>query len=48
MSENLGAAGAVVEKTRGTNADFTDVGGIDIELCHVAGFYPSFRLEDRG
>lgn len=29
------------EKTRG---DFTNVGGIDIELCHVVGFYPTFLM----
>ena len=33
-----------IAKTAATLADFTDVGGIDIELCHVAGFYPGFAL----
>jgi glycosyltransferase involved in cell wall biosynthesis len=37
-----------VAKTVATRADFTDVGGIDIELCHVAGFYPSFALRAGG
>jgi len=36
-----------IAKSAATNADFTDVGGIDIELCHVAGFYPSFTLAAR-
>lgn len=36
-----------IAKSAVTNADFTDVGGIDIELCHVAGFYPSFSLAAR-
>ncbi|GIX32044.1 MAG: hypothetical protein KatS3mg124_2516 [Porticoccaceae bacterium] len=31
-------------KSTQTGCDFTDVGGIDIELCHVAGFDPRFRL----
>jgi hypothetical protein len=33
-----------IEKTRRTQCDFTDVGGIDMELCHVAGFYPHFTI----
>lgn len=33
-----------IRKTDGSRADFTDVGGIDIELCHVIGFYPEFEL----
>lgn len=33
-----------IRKSQGTRCDFTDVGGIDIELCHVAGFYPAFSL----
>lgn len=36
-----------MEKSRATNCDFTDVGGIDIELCHVANFYPEFSLKER-
>jgi|GEM_PF-323703 len=33
-----------IAKAEATRGDFTNVGGIDIELCHVAGFYPEFRL----
>ena len=28
-----------------TSGNFTNVGGIDIELCHVVCFYPYFRIE---
>lgn len=28
-----------------TRADFTNVGGIDIELCHIARFYPHFSMK---
>ncbi|GAA4403290.1 glycosyltransferase family 4 protein [Quisquiliibacterium transsilvanicum] len=45
MSQHPERTSRFVRKTLGTSADFTDVGGIDIELCHVAGFYPSFRLQ---
>jgi len=34
-----------VTRSEATRCDFTDVGGIDIELCHIAGFYPSFSLD---
>jgi glycosyltransferase involved in cell wall biosynthesis len=34
-------------KSEATNSDFTNVGGIDIELCHLTQFYPSFRIERR-
>jgi glycosyltransferase involved in cell wall biosynthesis len=33
-----------LDKCASTRCDFTDVGGLDIELCHVAEFYPEFRL----
>lgn len=33
-----------IEKSGATGGDFTNVGGIDIELCHIAKFYPSFCL----
>ena len=33
-----------IDKCKITNADFTNVGGVDIELCHVAKFYPRFAL----
>ena len=33
-----------IDKSRATRGDFTNVGGIDIELCHIAKFYPSFCL----
>lgn len=28
-----------------TRGDFTNVGGIDIELCHIARFYPQFSMK---
>ena len=31
-------------KLQKTNGDITNVGGIDIELCHLAKFYPTFTL----
>lgn len=31
-------------KSAATSADFTNVGGIDIELCHLWQFYPQFTL----
>ncbi|MDM7936989.1 MAG: glycosyltransferase family 4 protein [Cyanobium sp. CZS 48M] len=34
-----------IERTRDTNRDFTDVGAIDIELCNVAKFLPTFSLD---
>jgi hypothetical protein len=34
-----------IQKARHSAADFTNVGGIDIELCHIASFYPSFQLD---
>jgi len=34
-----------LEKAHHTRADFTYVGGIDIELCHVLDFYPTFSIE---
>ena len=33
-----------INKSIITNGDFTNVGGVDIELCHLLGFYPSFSL----
>jgi len=33
-----------IGKSATTNADFTNVGGIDIELCHLRGFYPEFSI----
>lgn len=27
-----------------TAGDFTNIGGIDIELCHLVAFYPEFRI----
>jgi len=29
-----------------TQGNYTNVGGIDIELCHVLKFYPSFHIEN--
>ncbi len=34
-----------IGKTGATNCDFTDVGGIDIELCHITGFNPHFHIK---
>lgn len=33
-----------LRKANATRGDFTNVGGIDIEICHVARFYPAFSL----
>jgi glycosyltransferase involved in cell wall biosynthesis len=33
-----------IDKSLRSRGDFTNVGGIDFELCHVVGFYPSFEL----
>ena len=33
-----------IDKCAVTNSDFTNVGGIDIELCHIADFYPEFYM----
>lgn len=33
-----------IGKSATTNGDFTNVGGIDIELCHLRGFYPEFSI----
>jgi len=33
-----------IAKSQHTRADFTNVGGVDIELCHLTNFYPSFSL----
>jgi glycosyltransferase involved in cell wall biosynthesis len=30
--------------TEATRCDFTNLGGIDIELCNIAGYFPSFSL----
>ncbi len=37
-----------LEKSAQTRGDFTNVGGIDIELCHVLGFYPAFMIPSTG
>lgn len=34
-----------LEKHMQTQGDFTNVGGIDIELCHILKFYPSFTIK---
>lgn len=34
-----------IEKSAETSCDFTNIGGIDIELCNVADFQPSFMLK---
>jgi len=33
-----------IERSGGTRCDYTNVGGIDIEICHVADFFPTFRI----
>lgn len=33
-----------IGKSATTGGDFTNVGGIDIELCHLRGFYPEFSI----
>ena len=33
-------------KSRQTLGDFTNVGGIDIELCHLLNFYPRFSMRE--
>lgn len=33
-----------IEKSAATSGDFTNVGGIDIELCHLHQFYPQFEI----
>lgn len=35
-----------IERAAGTACDFSNVGGIDIELCHLLRFYPRFRLRE--
>jgi hypothetical protein len=34
-----------IEKCTQTAGDFTNVGGIDIELSHIVRFYPKFRMQ---
>ncbi len=36
-----------IAKSNATQGDFTNIGGIDIELCHVQDFYPEFRINRR-
>lgn len=33
-----------MNRSAGTRCDYTDVGGIDMELCNVAEFFPFFRM----
>ena len=33
-----------IARSESTRCDFTNVGGIDIELCHISGFSPRFQL----
>ena len=33
-----------IQKSVNSLSDFTNIGGIDIELCHLANFYPRFQL----
>jgi glycosyltransferase involved in cell wall biosynthesis len=34
-----------ISKSMATAGDFTNVGGIDIELCHLEHFYPKFKIQ---
>lgn len=45
MSKHPERTARFIEKSGRTSCDFTNVGGIDIELCHIAGFYPRFVLK---
>jgi glycosyltransferase involved in cell wall biosynthesis len=47
ISQHLERTRRFMHKTGTTKGDFTDVGGIDIELCHVTGFNPHFHIEER-
>ncbi len=38
---------AFIEKSKRTRGDFTNLGGVDVEICNVAHFWPQFRLEAR-
>lgn len=33
-----------LDKSFNTAGDFTNIGGIDIELCHIMKFYPTFQI----
>ena len=51
----LSRRSAFIERTRRfiattatTRCDFTNLGGIDIELCNIAGYHPRFWLADPG
>ena len=46
MSKHPARTERYISTSAQTNADLTCVGGIDIELCHVIGFYPEFFLAD--
>jgi len=35
-----------IDKSLKSRGDFTNVGGVDFELCHIAAFYPNFELVD--
>jgi hypothetical protein len=35
---------AFIAKAQATSGDFTNIGGIDLEMCHVARFYPAFEI----
>lgn len=35
---------AFIAKAARTSSDFTNIGGIDLEMCHVARFYPQFSI----
>lgn len=33
-----------IRKSLESRGDFTNVGGVDFELCHIAGFFPTFEI----
>jgi hypothetical protein len=50
-AEELASLSAYPERTRSfitkasrTSGDFTNIGGIDLEMCHIARFYPRFTI----
>ena len=45
LSQHPERTARFVEKSRVTAGDFSNVGGIDIELCHLHRYYPAFRLD---
>lgn len=46
-SRYRGRTRSYIGKSRWTRGDFTNIGGVDIELCHLAQFWPEFKLVPR-